>query len=40
MPLLYDRRRDNYVRDLNLGSGYPLNQDNPVMHEVGIGDSL
>ena len=40
MPLLYYWRRDNYQRDLDLGAGYHLNQDNPVMHEVGTGDSL
>ena len=40
MPLLYYWRRDNYVRDLDLGAGYHLNQDNPVMHEVAGGDSL
>ena len=31
---------DNYVRDLDLGAGYHLNQDNPVMHEVARGNSL
>jgi hypothetical protein len=40
MPLLYCWRRDNYQRDLDLGAGYHLNQDNPVMHEVDRGDSL
>ncbi|PSQ67417.1 MAG: hypothetical protein BRD32_00725, partial [Bacteroidetes bacterium QH_2_64_74] len=40
MPLLYYWRRDNYVRDLDLGAGYHLNQDNPVMHEVARGNSL
>ena len=40
MPLLYYWRRDNYQRDLDLGAGYHLNQDNPVMHEVETGDSL
>ena len=33
-------RRDNYLRDLDLGAGYHLNQDNPVMHEVAQGNSL
>ena len=28
------------MRDLDLGAGYHLNQDNPVMHEVAGGDSL
>ncbi|PSQ71624.1 MAG: hypothetical protein BRD31_02495, partial [Bacteroidetes bacterium QH_2_64_26] len=40
MPLLYYWRRNNYQRDLDLGAGYHLNQDNPVMHEVDRGDSL
>jgi hypothetical protein len=40
MPLLYYWRRDNYQRDLDLGAGYHLNQSNPVMHEVGEGESL
>lgn len=40
MPLLYYWRRDNYQQDLDLGAGYHLNQDNPVMHGVEIGDSL
>ena len=38
MPLLYYWRRDNYVRDLDLGAGYHLNQE--VMHEVARGDRL
>lgn len=33
-------RRDNYQRDLDLGAGYHLNQNNPVMHETDVGDSL
>ena len=33
-------RRDNYLRDLDLGAGYHLNQDNPVMHEVAQGNGL
>lgn len=40
MPLLYYWRRDNYLRDLDLGAGYHLNQDNPVMHDIDRGDSL
>jgi hypothetical protein len=40
MPLLYYWRRDNYQRDLDLGAGSHLNQNNPVMHEVEAGDSL
>ena len=30
----------NYQRDLDLGAGYHLNQDTPVMHAVETGDSL
>lgn len=33
-------RRYNSQRALDLGAGYHLNQDNPVMHEVRKGDSL
>lgn len=40
MPLLYYWRGDNHRRDLDHGVGYHLNQANPVMHEVGLGDSL
>jgi len=40
MPLLYYWRRDNYTRDLDMGAGYHLNQDNPLLHNVEIGDSL
>lgn len=40
MPLLYYWRGDNYTRDLDMGAGYHLNQANPLMHQVGIGDSL
>jgi 5-methylcytosine-specific restriction protein A len=40
MPLLYYWRRDNYKRDLDMGAGYHLNQDNPLLHKVEIGDSL
>jgi len=40
MPLLYYWGRDNYQRDLDLGAGYYLNQDNPVMHEAERRDSL
>ena len=40
MPLLYYWRGDNYRRDLDMGAGYHLNQANPVMHEVDLGDTL
>jgi 5-methylcytosine-specific restriction protein A len=40
MPLLYYWRGDNYRRDLDYGAGYHLNQANPLMHAIDIGDSL
>jgi 5-methylcytosine-specific restriction enzyme A len=40
MPLLYYWRGDNYRRDLDFGAGYHLNQANPLMHEINMGDSL
>ena len=40
MPLLYYWRGDNYRRDLDMGAGFHLNQANPLMHEVELGDSL
>lgn len=40
MPLLYYWRGDNHRRDLDLGAGYHLNQSNPLLHEIDIGDSL
>lgn len=40
MPLLYYWRGDNYYRDLDMGAGYHLNQQNPLLHELQIGDSL
>lgn len=40
MALLYYWRRDNYCRDLDMGAGYHLNQDNPLLHEIDLGDSL
>lgn len=40
MPLLYYWRPDNYLRDLDMGAGYHLNQANPVLHQIDIGDSL
>jgi 5-methylcytosine-specific restriction protein A len=40
MPLIYYWRGDNYRRDLDYGAGYHLNQNNPLLHEIDIGDSL
>ena len=40
MPLLYYWRPDNYFRDLDMGAGYHLNQANPLLHKIEIGDSL
>lgn len=40
MPLLYYWRSDNYFRDLDMGAGYHLNQANPLLHEIEVGDSL
>jgi len=38
--LLYFWRGDNYRRDLDYGVGFHLNQANPLLHEVAIGESL
>ena len=40
MPLLYHWVGKNYRRDLDWGAGYHLNQSNPVLHEIDLGDSL
>jgi 5-methylcytosine-specific restriction enzyme A len=40
MPLLYHWRGDNYRRDLDMGAGYHLNQANPLLHEIELGDTL
>lgn len=40
MPLLYYWRPDNYWRDLDMGAGYHLNQANPLLHQINLGDSL
>ncbi|MCP4599806.1 MAG: hypothetical protein GY847_04570 [Proteobacteria bacterium] len=40
MPLLYHWRGDNYARDLDFGVGYHLNQANPLLHQIDLGDSL
>jgi 5-methylcytosine-specific restriction enzyme A len=34
------RRRDNHRRDLDMGAGFHLNQGNPLLHEIPLGDSL
>ena len=40
MPLLYYWRGENYRRDLDEGAAYHLNQSNPLLHQIGVGDSL
>lgn len=40
MPLLYYWRGENYRRDLDVGAGYHLNQANPLLHRIDVGDSL
>lgn len=40
MSLLYYWRGDNYRRDLDEGASYHLNQGNPALHEIEIGESL
>jgi len=40
MPLLYYWQPDNYRHDLDYGVGYHLNQNNPKLHEIQLGDSL
>jgi 5-methylcytosine-specific restriction protein A len=40
MPLLYYWRGDNYRDDLDRGAAYHLNQGNPALHHIEIGDSL
>src|SRR5262245_50322315 len=40
MNLLYYWRGDNYRRDLDFGVGYHLNQGNPLLHAVDIGESI
>lgn len=40
MNLLYYWRPDNYYRDLDMGAGYHLNQSNPLLHQIDIGESL
>ena len=40
MPLLYFWRGNNYLRDLDYGAGYHLNQANPLLHQIDLGDSL
>lgn len=40
MNLLYFWRGDNYRRDLDYGVGFHLNQANPLLHQIGLGNSL
>src|SRR5690348_7877301 len=40
MALLYYWRGDNYRRDLDYGAGYHLNQANPLLHQIALGDSV
>ena len=40
MHLLYYWRGDNYRRDLDHGVGFHLNQGNPLLHQIQIGQSL
>lgn len=40
MHLLYFWRGDNYRRDLDHGVGFHLNQANPLLHQIAIGQSL
>ena len=40
MHLLYFWRGDNYRRDLDHGVGFHLNQANPLLHQIGIGEGL
>lgn len=40
MPFLYYWRGDNYRRDIDFGAGFHLNQANPLLHEIDVGDSL
>lgn len=39
MHLLYYWRPDNHRRDLDYGAGFHLNQKNPLLHEVQLGQS-
>jgi 5-methylcytosine-specific restriction protein A len=40
MALLYYWRGDNYRDDLDHGAAYHLNQANPSLHDIDLGDSL
>ncbi|WP_395089803.1 HNH endonuclease [Armatimonas sp.] len=40
MALLYYWHPDNYRRDLDMGAGFHLNQSNPLLHSLELGDSL
>lgn len=38
MRPIYFWRGDNYRRDLDMGTGYTLNQTNPLLQSVQIGE--
>ena len=40
MHLLYFWRGDNYRRDLDYGVGFYLNEANPLLHQIRLGESL
>jgi hypothetical protein len=40
MHLLYFWRGDNYRHDVDHGVGFHLNQANPLLHEIAVGESL
>jgi len=40
MPLLYYWRRDDYLRDLDVGAAYHLNQGTKRLHQIDLGESL
>lgn len=40
MPILYYWHPENYRRDLDMGAGFHLNQSNPLLHSIEIGDSI
>lgn len=40
MPLLYYWHPENYRRDLDMGAGFHLNQSNPLLHSIELGESL
>ena len=40
MNLFYFWRGDNYRRDRDYGVGFHLNEGNPLLHQIAIGESL